>query len=302
MLRVDAETLAKRFHEDQGYWPNIENPRTLQEKVHWRKLVEDMSEAVRLADKVAVRDYVRDVVGEGYLVEALAVAVDADEVNFDSLPDSFILKVNHASAKNLAVEDRSRLDLASVRPYANSLLRLKYGRRTGEHWYNAIQPKLLVERLLIDQEYGIPLDFRFHVFHGKTEFIQVVSCRRFSRELLGPLSLPAGCSFVDGRMARHTAYTLDWQIAPYQERNSMPPFPALHGKPARADEMLAVAEQLAGDWGYVRVDLYCVDDRRIYFGELTFAHNAGFFGFVPTSYNDYFGSLWDIHRRYVRSR
>ena len=88
MLRVDVETLSKKFYEDQGYWPNLDEPCTIQEKVLWRRLYEDMSEAVKLADKVAVREYVRDVVGEQYLVPAVAIADSADELDFEALPTS----------------------------------------------------------------------------------------------------------------------------------------------------------------------------------------------------------------------
>jgi hypothetical protein len=299
---IRIEELKRRFHTDQGHWPNLEEPRTIQEKVLWRKLNEDMSDAVRQADKVAVRDYVRDTVGGGYLVEALAIVEEAAALDFDILPDSFILKINHTSGTNLVVEDRSRMDVESVRRYLGTLMRLRHGRRLGEHWYGAMEPRILVERLMRDQEYGIPLEFRFHVFHGKAEFVQVVSCRRLASEVLDTVALPAGCSFVDGGPGRHTAYTLDWEIAPFQERNSLPAYPALRRPPARADEMRAVAEKLAGDWGYVRIDLCCPDDREVYFGEMTFAHNAGYFGFIPRSYDEYFGSLWDIRRRYVRTR
>jgi hypothetical protein len=71
--------------------------------------------------------------------------------------------------------------------------------------------------------------------------------------------------------------------------------------PGPAGEMIALAEQLAGDWGYVRVDLYCVNGEEIVFGELTFAHNSGLFEFVPQTYSQYFGGLWDIERRHIRS-
>ena len=301
MLTASAETLAKRFHDRLGYWPDIENPRTLQEKILWRKLHEDMSEAARLADKVAVRDYVRELVGEEYLVEALAIAENADELDFDSLPRSFILKVNHASSANLVVEDRSVLDVSAVRRLLNSLLRLQYGRRLGEHWYSAIPPRILVERLLVDPVNGRPVEYRFHVFHGKAEFFQVVTSRGIANQFPGWSQTMEGFFYVDGSTAVHRVYGMDWQPAPFHFNGATDLSPPLDHTPAVADEMVAVAEKLAGDWGYVRVDLYCVNDMEVYFGELTFAHNAGLFGLVPKSYNEYFGSLWDIHRRFVRA-
>jgi hypothetical protein len=300
VVKVDAVSLAKRFKEDQGYWPNIENPRTLQEKILWRKLHEDMSDAVRLADKVAVRDYVREVAGPQYLVEALAIADHAEDLDFDSLPSSFILKVNHSSGTNLVVEDRSELQVESVRRILNSLLRRTYGRRLGEFWYSRIPPKILAERLLVDQEYGRPVEYRFHVFHGRAEFIQVVTSRETSSQLGRDTGRLEGLAYIQHGTAQHNLYGLDWQPAPFQFRGAAVPTPSLARIPPAREELLAVAEKLAGDWGYVRVDMYCLNGTDVFFGEMTFAHNSGLLGFIPESYNEHFGSLWDVRRRYVR--
>jgi hypothetical protein len=299
MLTSSEATLAKRFFAKLGYWPNLENPRTIQEKILWRKLYEDMSEAVRLADKVLVRDYVRDVVGEKYLIPALAIADSADDVDFEALPDSFMLKVNRSSGTNMVVQDRSELDVPAIRRLLNSLLRLEYGRRLGEHWYASMPPKVIVERLLVDKETTIPIDYRFHIFHGKAEWVQVTSVKHFSDDMV-PGVPTVGQTYVDNRQAVIANYGLDWQPTPFRFRTSVQPTPLLKKTPGGADEMVAVAEKLAGDWGYVRVDLYCLNDTEVYFGEMTFAHNSGLFGFIPEAYNEYFGSLWDIHRRYVR--
>jgi hypothetical protein len=300
MLTSSEATLAKRFFTKLGYWPNLENPRTIQEKILWRKLYEDMSEAVRLADKVGVRDYVRDVVGEKYLIPALAIADSADDVDFDALPDSFVLKVNRTSGTNMVVQDKSQLDVEAIRRILNSLLRLEYGRRLGEHWYAAMPPKLLVERLLVDRETVVPIDYRFHVFHGKAEFVQVASQKQFSEDRL-PGVTSVGQKYVDNSETLIANYDLDWQPTPFHLLTTREDLPVLEKPPGGADEMVAVAEKLAGDWGYVRVDLYCIEGRDVYFGEMTFANDSGLFTFVPDSYNEYFGSLWDIHRRYVRT-
>jgi TupA-like ATPgrasp len=303
MAKVTQQALEKSFYDDLGYWPDVENPRTLQEKLLWRKLREDMSEAVRLADKVAVRDYVREVVGEQYLVEALAIADSADELDFAALPRSFVLKVNHFSGANMLIHDRDQVDQARLRRLVNGLLRLKYGVQYGEHWYSSIPPRILIENVLVDQHYGHPPDYRFHCFHGKAEFLQFVTSKGFSNvSAPGMPNMPAGISYVDRSHALHHNYGMDWQPAPFHFRTSVLPTPLFEHVPALAAEMVAIAEKLAGDWGYVRVDLYCIDDRDIYFSEMTFEPNAGLFGFLPVEYNTYFGDLWDISRRYVRER
>lgn len=298
MLRSNPETLKKRFFDMLGYWPDLENPKTIQEKLLWRKLYEDMSEAVRLSDKVAVRDYVRDVVGERYLVDVLAIADDANDLDFDALPDSFVLKINRASSANLVVDDKSRLDVAAIRRILNSMLRLEYGRRLGEHWYSAIPPKILAERLLVDETTTIPVDYRFHTFHGKVFWLQVSTDKFLSDDAWGQFR-SAGQKYVDTRRTVDANYGLDWQPAPFHGRTH-PPYKPLPKTPGPADEMIEVAEKLAGDWGYVRIDLYCLNDRDVYFSEMTFVHNSGLFPLFPERYCEYLGSLWDIHRRYVR--
>jgi hypothetical protein len=299
MLKASAESLSRRFQKSLGYRPDLENPKTLQEKILWRKLYEDMSEAVQLADKVAARDYVREVAGEKYLIEAYQIVADADDIDFGVLPRSFVLKNNRASGTNMIIHDKVTLDTDSIRRILNSMLRFEYGRRLGEHWYAAMPPRVIVERLLVDQETVIPVDYRFHVFHGKAEFVQVMSAKRFSEDML-PNVASVGQKYVDSHDSVVANYTLDWQPAPFRFRTRTGPVPLIR-KPGAADDMVAVAEKLAGGWGYVRVDLYCIDDKDVYFSEMTFAPNAGLFGFVPESYNEFFGNLWDIRRRYVRT-
>jgi hypothetical protein len=176
---------------------------------------------------------------------------------------------------------------------------MPYGRRLGEHWYSAMSPKLIVERLLADREQVIPSDYRFHTFHGKVQWIQVTFEKVFSDDKWGETET-AGQTYVDNRNVAHVSLTPDWQPAPFHLHTTV--MPQRHVEPpGPAGEMIALAEQLAGDWGYVRVDLYCVNREEIVFGELTFAHNSGLFEFVPQTYSQYFGGLWDIERRYVRS-
>ena len=300
MLTATAATLARRFQKYFGYCPNSENPRTLQEKVFWRMLHEDMSEAVRLADKAAVRDYVRVVAGEQYLVETYAIVDNAGDLDFDALPDSFVLKINRTSGTNMFVLDKSQLNADVIRLLLKSLMKLQYGRRLGEHWYGSMAPQIVVERLLVDRQTVVPVDYRFHVFHGRAEFVQVVTQKRFTERTIEGMPW-AGERYVDNAQTVFATYGLDWRPAPFHFAGSPQPTPLLPKPPGGAGEMLAVAEKLAGDWGYVRVDLYCIDDRDVYFSEMTFAHNAGLFKLVPASYEEHFGNLWDINRRYVRT-
>jgi len=299
MPRATVESLSRRFHDHLGYWPNLTEPKTYQEKLLWRMFFEDMTEAVRHSDKVAVRDYVRERVGERYLVDALAIVERVDDLDFESLPDAFALKANHLTGANVLVTDRTALDVESVKHLLRSLLKLRYGRRTGEHWYLSIPPKILVERLLVDSRHAVPIEYDLHVFHGRVEFVTAYTRKALSKDVPAdiPGALAPGASFVDRREAVLSSYDLDWQPMPFRGDTQDPDRPFDDPRPAVLQEMIAIARELAGDWSYVRIDLNCIDDRDVYFGEMTFAPAAGMQRFVPEEYNEYLGSLWDIHRR-----
>jgi len=299
--KATVESLSRKFHDRLGYWPNLSNPGTIQEKLLWRVFFEDMTEAVRLADKVAVRDYVRERAGEKYLVEALAIVESEDDLDFDLLPDAFALKVNHMSGANMMVKDRSGLDEEAVRRMLRTLLKMRYGSRTGEHWYGPIPPKLLVERLLVDSKSGVPIEYKVHTFHGRVEFIAAYASKSLSEGRNPNVLVEApGALHVDTSGATISQYDRNWNPTPYRFGHTDAARPPNDPKPSVLGEMIGVAEQLAGDWGYVRVDFNCVDDRELYFAEMTFSPGAGLSKYVPDHYNEYLGSLWDINRRYVR--
>jgi hypothetical protein len=299
MPRATVDTLSRRFYKHLGYWPNLTDPKTYQEKILWRMCFEEMTEAVRLADKVSVRDYVRERAGERYLVEALAVVDSVDDLDLDRLPDAFALKVNHLTGTNILVKDRAALDVASVKRLLRSLLKMRYGGRTGEHWYLSIPPKILVERLLADSRHAVPIEYDLHVFHGRVQFVTAFTRKALSNDGSpeGPGILSPGAAFIDRREAVLSSYDLDWRPMPFRGEKRDPDRPFDDPRPAVLEEMVAIAEKLAGDWGYVRIDLNCIDDKDVYFGEMTFAPAAGLQKFVPDEANEFLGSLWDIHRR-----
>lgn len=296
-MNVEGLRLSIRFRRKMGYWPNLSNPGTLQEKILWRNLHGDMSGAVRLADKVAVRDYVREKAGDQHLVEALAVADRCDELEIARLPQSFVVKFSHGSGMNIFVWQRSEADEEALRKLVASRLERTYGLRKGEHWYARIRPRALVETLVTTQGHDLPVDYRFHVFHGRARFIQVASSKRVTGREPGEPSSPRGYGFIVPHSARHAIYTRDWQRAPFQFRSHVNRLPPLLPKPRRFDEMIRVAETLGDDWGYVRVDLYCTDEDRVLFSEMTFAPNSGLFRFVPDSHNHELGRLWNLPER-----
>jgi len=229
----------------------------------------NIPDASVMADKVAVRDQVARIVGDKYLNEALVIAEDVADIDFEKLPESFAAKASHGSAMNLLVEDKSQLDIPAVRRQLAGYLKQRYGRLMNERWYDSITPRILVERYLKDERYGVPLDLKIYVYHGKARMIRLID--RF-----GGL----GRSFWDTNWTR---LPLRFRTRPQGEDIERP-------KPLA--ELVEVAEALSGGLDYIRVDLYCVDDRDIIFGELTLAPGSGWSPFESREQDEYIGSFW----------
>lgn len=252
-----------------GYVPNLLIPRSFNEKVVSRKLGRPPTLWSILADKVLVRQHVAERIGRQALNDVYLISDNPDEIRFDRLPPRFVVKPNHGSGWSLLVPDKSQVNEASVRGQCRQWLNMQYGARTHESWYASIPPKIIIERLLEDPKYGTALDYKFWVFHGVAQFVQV--------------------DF--DRLSHHTRNLYDraWRRQEWGLR--CPAGPELE-RPARLDEMIECAERLAVDPKFVRVDLYGSNDA-VVFGELTFAPGAGWDRFWPAKQNDFFvGSFW----------
>ncbi|WP_285271172.1 ATP-grasp fold amidoligase family protein [Halobacterium salinarum] len=254
-----------------GYWPEIKSPRSFNEKIVHRKLFTDDEVFVKVSDKWLVRDYVARKVGSDILNEVYHVGQNPEDIPFDELPDSFVLKGNHGSGFNRIVEDKARETLSDLKRECSNWLSESYGESKHEYWYSKIDPRIIVENLLSDEEYGIPLDYKFHVFGGKVEYIQVD---------------------ID-RFGDHTRrmYTQDWEPKDFTLKYPLgPDIP----EPEKLDEMISVAQKLGGDFDYVRVDLYQPDGEKIVFGELTLAPGTGHERFTPKRWDFKLGSEWPV--------
>ncbi len=252
--------------------PNLRQPVTYTEKICHRKVFDHNPLFPQLADKYAVRDFVRQQAGAHVLKEVYFVGDDPAQIPFDSLPARFVLKATHGSGADFVrfVEDKHRLGAEDLAREARALLQREFGYLSNEWWYTRIPPRVLIEERLDDARNGIPLDYKFLVFHGITRLIQVDT----------------------GRYRNHTRV--------YYDRDWNPQHLALEGIPAGSptepppnlDEMIAIAERLGGFTDYVRVDLYRLEDNRVVFGELTLSPEAGNGVLRPRQWDWTLGALW----------
>jgi len=243
--------LRRRYRKRFGRVGNFENPRTYEEKVNFRKLYGNHETYAQIADKVRVRDYVAERVGEHYLVPSLGVHDRLRPEVFDDLPRQFIIKANHGCRWNTIVYDKMKLDVAETIRYFDRRLDDTFGAREGEFHYSLIEPKILIEELLL-HEGRIPCDYNLYCYHHDGRF-----------DLAIAVSSPD-----EGPYAHFDKHwnLLEGDLSPEDQKNLV--------DPENFGEMVNVARALSEGFDFIRVDLYDVQGR-VYFGELTCTPSAG---------------------------
>lgn len=273
-LRImpDEFIIKRSFKKHMGYDLNLDNPKTLNEKINWLKLNNRRPIQTILADKYKVREYVKEKIGDKYLIPLLFETKNVKDIVPENLPEpNFIIKANHNSSGGLIVRDKTKVDWKKAQKRFKRLLRENHYYSTIEWQYKDIEPRIIVEQLLTHDDGSIPEDIKFHCFNGKVGFI-MVDFDRF------------------GELRTRNLYNSDWNLI---SSNWGRPNGRNMEKPSNLDEMIKVAEKLAEDFAYIRVDLYLVKSQ-IYFGELTFYHASGFQAFYKMESDRRFGDMLDI--------
>lgn len=257
-------------------WLNLKNPASFNEKICYRCL-NPVKNSDILADKYEVKKFVAQKVGKQILVPNILLTENLTQAEFDDLPQKFIIKPTHGSGSYKIVKDKSRVDFKELKAETDKWLKQNYAVRNMEKHYNNIKPRLLVEKLLENEQGDIPADHRFHCFNknGQTKiYPQVVTDRHTSTGLAT------------------TSYFMNQNFEPMGAVMSKftSGFEPLK-KPKNLDKMLDIAKKLSAGYGYLRVDLYLLGEE-IYFSELTFTPSAGLTELKPFEFNLYLGSLW----------
>lgn len=259
-----------RMYLRLGYWPDIEHPRTFNEKVAHRQVFVQHPLASLVADKWRVREFVAER-GLAHLLNEVYCATDnPEEIPFGDLPDRFVIKANHGSHWNIIVKDKSSLDHPAVIRQCRKWLRQKYGKagRCLETHYDSIKPMVLVEKLLEDRESAYLRDYKFYCFHGRVHHIYIFSPAPGGRTL--------------------NVYDRDWneQGYTYLARGT----PA--ARPAALPAMLDAAERLSRDIDFCRVDMYLLDGEKLVFGEITMNPQGSLRRFRNKEMDLAYGELW----------
>ena len=276
------EKIEEQYRDKTGNALDLDNPQRYTAKIQWRKLYDKNPMYSVLADKYAVRQWVKDKIGEEYLIPLLGVWERAEDIDFRLLPESFVLKTNSASAANIIVRDKKDINRKLIIEQLNYWLEFPFWAKYGEFHYKEIPPKIIAERYMQCEGTDDLTDYKFLCFNGK----------------------PCYCTVEVDRFHGHKqlVYDSDWILQDWRI-NQFESYSGSIEKPAQFETMLGLAETLSKGFSHVRVDLY-LSRQKIYFGEMTFTPGSGYVSIVPDEYDYILGEQWtlDSDKTYYRSQ
>lgn len=261
------------FRLQNGRSLNLKNPQTFQEKIQWLKLYNRKPEYTTMVDKLAVKKYVSDIIGEKYIIPIIGVWDKFDDIDFESLPDKFVLKTTHGGGNCGVVvcSDKNNFDYIKAKEKINKSLHSDIYREYREWPYKNVPKRIIAEKYVEYSSKADLPDYKFFCFNGKPLYIQVIQDRNTDETI----------DFFD----------TEWNKQEFIGLNSHAKH-AKHiiSKPKGFEEMLKIATELSKNIPFVRVDLYQTDNN-VYFGELTFYPASGFGYFSPNKWDFEFGKL-----------
>ena len=236
--------------------PNIQEPKTYNEKLQWLKLYDRNPLYTRLVDKITVKDYVADAIGKEYIIPTLKIWNNSDEIDFTNLPDKFVIKCNHDSQSVFICKDKAKVNIKQVKDFFGDKLKNNaywYGR---EWPYKNVVPRILAEKYMEDSSgCGELTDYKVLCFNGHPKLIEI-HMGRF------------------GKNHTQDIYDENWNKTEINQPGS-PISNIVLDKPVFFDEMMDLSRKLSAGIPHVRVDWYYTNER-LYFGELTFFDGSGY--------------------------
>lgn len=253
---------------------HLKNPVGFNEKLNWLKLNHIHPEYTQLVDKLAVRDYIREKIGEDYLFPLLGSWNSFDDIDFDALPDKFVLKCNHDSGSVKLITDKSKMDKAALKAFFERRLAMNAYCLGREYPYKDVPPKMMAEAFMEAPDGGGINDYKFFCFQGKPKLLFVATDRATD--------------------VRFDFFDMDFQhldIVNIHEQSGKE-----IQRPSCFEEMKSLAETLSQGMEFVRIDLYEIGGR-VYFGEFTFFHGGGFYLFHPAHWEKDLGDLLPLEQQ-----
>lgn len=264
----DKAYLRLIFKNRVGYNLNIDNPTTFNEKLQWLKLYDRNPLYTKMVDKAEAKNYVSEKLGSEYVIPTLGAWEKAEDIDFDALPNQFVLKTTHDSGGVVICKDKSTFDFNAAKKKLAKRLKKSFFLQSREWPYKNVKPRIIAEEYIEEISFGEFYEYKMFCFNGKVKMILVCNGEYLNSDR-----------------------TIDY----CDENFNKLPFIS-YNQPSEQDietpkekaKLFEIAEKLSKDIPHVRVDLYVIKGK-IYFGELTFFHGSGFQAFEPTEWDKKIG-------------
>lgn len=252
---------------------NVNNPQTFNEKLQWLKLYDRNPEYTNMVDKYEAKKYVANIIGEKYIIPTLGVWDKFEDIDFNKLPNQFVLKPTHTSGNVFICKNKNSINYNKLKKDVNKWLKRKYYYLHREWPYKNVKFQIIAEKYMRDETEIELKDYKFMCFNGKVKCSFVCSNRNSKQGL--------NVDFFD----------LDWNKMPFERhyKNSKENI----SKPKNYELMIQLSEKLSTNIPFVRVDFYEINGR-VYFGELTFYPGSGFEEFSPEKYDKILGDMLEL--------
>ena len=258
LVRNDEAYVKWDYWWGLGKFPNLDNPKTYNEKLSWLKLHAQRPEYTMMVDKYDAKEYVKGIIGEDYIIPSYGVWDNFDDIDFDTLPNQFVLKTTHDSGWVIICKDKSKFDIKAAKKKVNESMKHNLYNTHKEYPYKDLKPRIIIEKLMVEAGSNSLKDYKFFCFDGEVKMLFIATDRP-----------------VD---TRFDFFDRDFNHLPFRQGHPLASKPI--DKPEGFEEMIAIAEKLSKGIPHVRVDLYNINGK-IYFGELTFFHFGGTVPFKP---------------------
>ena len=275
----DEAYLKKLYYYRVGKTLNLDNPQTFNEKIQWLKLYDRKPAYTTMVDKYEAKKYVADIIGEEYIIPTLGVWDRFEDIDFDKLPEQFVLKCTHDSGGLVICRDKASFNKEAAAKRINKCLKKNYYLDNREWPYKDVKPRVIAEEFLTEagKEQGQGLaDYKIWCFNGKPVYVQYITSRTAGEPTEG-------------------FYDRNWQLQKFRYHN--PLMEQALPRPKELEKLLELAEVLAQNTAFLRCDFYVPEENTIKFGELTFYPVSGMEFWHPEEMDEVLGAMISLPER-----
>ena len=278
-IKDDEQFIKYLWKLHMDYPLNLENPQTFSEKLQWLKLYYHNPEYTIMVDKNAVKKYVANIIGSEYVIPTIGIWEKPEDIDWNKLPNQFVLKCTHDSGGLVICRDKSKLDKKSAVNKLRKCLNHDYYMSSREWPYKNVPRRIIAEKYIAPDSMTNDLpDYKFFCFNGEPEYCQVISGR--------------------GTKMCIDFFDLNWNHQSFHEPRNYPFAEFEPVKPMHFDLMLSAARKLASGKPFSRIDFYDIRDN-VYFGEITFFPTSGIGGFNPQDKDKEFGDMIYLPAKWI---